>query len=181
VFGEVNELFFVVVLLVANSMDTFLTGELNGTECQVYFFKGWTTYSHPVKPIEPISFSAALQRGSYFQARMCGSDNKQMFTMFEGVELVDVVPDTISKDASLFFYQAKSVSDGSYEVGAQITANETLNVAEYYLGVEQRDIQSIIFVRPKINLRYQYFYTDSGALHKAVIRNKLGKESVLKY
>ncbi|WP_185906610.1 hypothetical protein [Teredinibacter haidensis] len=162
-------------------MDTFLAGELNGTECQVYFFKGWTTYSHPVKPVEPISFSEALQRGSYFQARMCGSDDKQIFTMFEGVELPDVVPDTISKGASLFFYQAKSASDGSYEVGSQITANETLDVAGYYLGVGQGAKQLIILVRPKINLRYQYFYTDSGALQKVVIRNKLGKESVLNY
>ena len=67
-------------------MEGFIKTQKNEMQCQVYFFKSWATYSHPVKPVDAIDYTESIRRGKFYRAWMCDTkESRSLFVLFEGI------------------------------------------------------------------------------------------------
>ena len=163
-------------------MEGFIKTQKNEMQCQVYFFKSWATYSHPVKPVDPMDYTESIKRGKFYRAWMCDTKkNHSFFTLFEGIELFDFAPQLIRNTAEIYFYSVMHSKHGDPAKGKNITPEDALYEQDYFIAYMQNDEEKIQYAKQAVKLRYEYFYKDSGALDKVIITNALGETNALEY
>ena len=163
-------------------MEGFIKTQKNEMQCQVYFFKSWATYSHPVKPVDAMDYTESIRRGKFYRAWMCDTkESRSLFTLFEGVELSGLNPQLIPNAAEVYFYSAIQSQQGDPVKGKKITPEDTLYEQDYFIAYMQNGEEHIQYAKQAVKLRYEYFYKDSGALDKVIITNALGETNTLEY
>ena len=145
--------------------------------CEVYFFKSWATYQHPVKPIDPVEYETALQRDGFYRAWLCKKSGKDVFAYFEGIENMHSItkykkPDGAGKQAK--FYRLKE--DGA--PGSEIAANDTIGMSEFYVSLPQVG-EYLLSIKQKKSISYQYVYDNNGKPVQAIITGFDGKVSTI--
>ena len=163
-------------------MEGFIKTQKNEMQCQVYFFKSWATYSHPVKPVDAMDYTESIKRGKFYRAWMCDTkESHSLFTLFEGIELSGFDPQLIPKAAEVNFYSAMRNQQGEPVKGKKITPEDSIYEQDYFFAYIQNGEEQIQYVKQAVKLRYEYVYKDSGALDKVIITNALGEKNTLKY
>lgn len=163
-------------------MESFIKAQKDEMPCQVYFFKSWTTYSHPVKPVDAMDYAESIRRGKFFRAWMCEpKEGRPLFSMFEGIELSELNPQLIPPSGELHFYTALRDQQGNPVRGEKIPSESTLYEQDYFIAYSQNGAEQLQYVKQDVKLRYEYFYKDSGALDKVIITNALGETNALEY
>lgn len=94
-----------------------IRADKDGKECDVFFFKSWGSYSHPVTPVDPISYEEALRRDGFSRAWMCGPQNNRQFMLFEGVRVSRSGISQASVDPTNAFYEWVVGTDGVGDSG----------------------------------------------------------------
>lgn len=156
----------------------FVQKLLDGTPCNVYFFKRWTTYEHPVKPQDPISYAEALQRKGYCRAWMCESSGGEQFTLLEAIRN-NLVLTSIKKEHpennTLEFYDYQND-----KAGAKLTDEITLDRERFLVTLPNSD-DYLSLVSSSLGYKYRYYYAPTGKLKKVEITDIEGNLKTLDY
>ena len=145
--------------------------------CEVYFFKSWATYQHPVKPIGPIDYESALMREGFYRAWLCKKNGQDLFTYFEGVENKFSISKTPKKEGvenQIHFYE--SGKEG--EPGNEISASETIGLTEFYASLPLVE-KYLMHIKQKKGISYEYKYDDTGKPTQAIITGFDGRINIL--
>jgi hypothetical protein len=175
-------LFTLLFASTANSKEDvtlfFINKSLDGAPCKVYFFKRWGTYEHPVKPLDPISYSDALQAKGYCRAWMCESAAADQFLFFEAIkneiEITSITKDDHDKN-QLTFYNYQSGSQG-----VEIQSELTLDTNSFLASLEN-DKHQLTHIQSSVAYSYRYHYAPDGKLKKVDITDIEGNLKTLHY
>ncbi len=156
----------------------FVHKSLDGIPCNVYFFKRWGTYEHPVTPIDPISYAEALQRSGYCRAWMCKSDSSEQFLLFEAMrnnlELTSIKKKHVEINEPEFFsYQ-------NDKPGPKISAEVTLDRDRFLASLPGSD-DNLSLIDTSLGYRFRYYYKPGGQLEKVEITDMTGEIKILDY
>lgn len=176
-------LFFRCVFLAScgeKPVSEYISHTNGGQQCRVYLFKSWGTYRHPVKPLNPISYEKALQRRGYYRAWMCGSGEAERFVLFEGIELRQS-PIVLSSEipAGLFFDVVDE--NGRLGPGAPMKIEDSIDRDRFIITRVGQGEASGFIITQRVSQKFEYEYTDSGALSRVVATNDDGDVNVLDY
>jgi hypothetical protein len=160
----------------------YVNAKFQDMPCEVYFFKRWGTYSHPVTPIDPIEYEEALTRKGFCRAWMCQSSNGNQFSFFEAkknkVELTNLIK-PVKGDNELRFYEY-FLRDSGPKIGRELSGSETMGMDSFLVALpDATDYLSLVV--QKMSYSYQYLYDDSGALKKVILTGDDGDISTLDY
>jgi hypothetical protein len=146
--------------------------------CELYFFKGFSGYSHPVKPVEPIRWREALTRQGFCKAHLCPAKFGPALVFFKGQSFdrspIDLsVPLRSSGVPERFFAvvrEGESIALGK-EIGPQgaVDSDEYLR-AVFPPGTEA--LRRMELVKIAAWFSYEYFYDEDAVIVKAIIRNE---------
>jgi len=153
-----------------------LNANFQGQSCDVYFFKTWGTYSHPVKPLNPMEFQEAISRDGYYRAWMCKKNNETLFVFFEGIEIskkVTGIPKLERSSNKIHIYESKLAS-GKVGVGRELTANDTIRINSFLISLPDRS-EHLISVEQKSVISYEYKYHSDGKLQEVIVKDLDGK------
>ncbi|MBX3622959.1 MAG: hypothetical protein KF891_23560 [Rhizobacter sp.] len=161
-----------------------LRATLDDQPCEVYFFKSWTSYAHPVTPVDPMYLEDALQRGKYQRAWMCRAQGEPRFMQIETiasqarpVALPEGAP--AAGPAARFFEARGSVEHP--QLGRPLQPDD-LAAAETFIAVlPEAAASQPLWVAQKVQASFRYRYRDNGALESVTITNPEGKVNVLDY
>ncbi|MCF6324609.1 MAG: hypothetical protein L3J89_09850 [Gammaproteobacteria bacterium] len=137
--------------------------------CEVYFFSGWATYSHPVKPIGPLDLEHSLSRDSYYRAWLCKRGDKELFVLFEAVEMdkkLTTIPKSSVQKPSINIY--KYDGSNSSELGEELSLNDILKYESFLISLPD-DLLYLTYVEQKIVQSFEYKYDIDGNLKKVII------------
>ena len=155
---------------------------IDNMPCQVFFFKRWGTYSHPVTPIDAIEFEEALTREGFCMAWMCSRNGKELFSKFQARNNKFVPTDLLkpsSQAKGLNFYEVLE-ENGVMAVGRTLRIDEVVNLTSYLVDFPGSE-NNLILNNQTISYTYRYIYGEDGSLNQAVITNKLGEENIINY
>jgi hypothetical protein len=147
-----------------------------GKPCDVYFFKNWGTYSHPVKPLHPMEFDEAIRRDGYYRAWMCTKNNEILFVFFEGIEMskkITAIPKVEKNSDKIHIYESRSLA-GRIDVGRELNANDTIKINSFLISIPDH-FDYLISVEQKSAISYEYKYHDNGKLQEVIVKNLDGK------
>jgi hypothetical protein len=157
-----------------------LDARLDDLDCEVYFFRAWCTYAHPVTPIDPLFLEQALQRPKYQRAWMCNDRGERRFVLLETIEnttrsiaLPGGAPRT--GDAAALF----ALKNGT-ELGAPLKPHEAVAAPEF-VAVLPGPSATPMHVKQKVISSFHYRYKDDGRLASVTTVNPEGKVNVLEY
>lgn len=156
-----------------------------GQQCKVYFFKSWTTYSHPVRPINPMEYEEAVTRDGYYRAWMCGADDKKKFIFFDGIELSKMATDIKKSNIKslnvnkLEFFEP-ILEKGKVKVGRPLGYSETLLATSFLVAIPD-DTDILILIKQKSVVSYEYKYMQDGKLEQVVVKDFDGNIKLLDY
>jgi len=149
--------------------------------CEVYFFSGWTTYSHPVKPIGPLDLERSLSRDSYYRAWLCKRGNKELFVLFEAVE-IDKKMTTITKktaqNSSISIYKYNNAN--SSVLGDELSLNDILTHGSFLVSLPD-DTPYLMHAKQKVVQSFEYKYDVEGSLKKVIVMDFDGNIRELNY
>ena len=155
--------------------------DLEGVACEVYFFKSWGTYSHPVTPIDPIDYEVAIMREGFCLAWMCNANDKKLFAKFQArtnnIRETDLVKP--SKNQKVEYYEYLSKGDG-LKIGKQINIDEAISHEKFLISSPDSS-NTMVLIEQDILYTYRYIYNADGSLKKVIVTNMLGEESTLNY
>lgn len=155
----------------------FLDTNYKNLPCQVYFFKSWSTYTHPVKPKEPLEYEQALLRKGFYRAWMCKKDNADLFMLFEGIENSieeEVKNKPTNKNDIVRFYE----HNGGEVVGRELSAVETLERNVFYISMP--DSNNLLLMTQNTATKYEYIYDDTGKLNSTIVTDFDGNVKTFK-
>ncbi|MCP4494616.1 MAG: hypothetical protein GY820_46045 [Gammaproteobacteria bacterium] len=154
---------------------------LDGLSCEVYFFKSWSTYSHPVTPQEPVSYKDAIKSKGFCLAWMCKSGESELFSMFQARENRMSRSNLFNpnKTGEMEFYELVDKGRKS-EFGRKLSIDETIDLQQFLFSSPGSD-DELLLSKQSISYTYRYFYKDDKTLRKVVVTNMLGEEHVLEY
>lgn len=159
-----------------------LVSSYDGKACEVYFFKSWSTYSHPVTPTGAIGYEEAMGRDGFYRAWMCNINNIDLFVLFEGVELsknITGIEKSDQGDASIRFYE--SVTDGdAINKGRELNYGETLG-RESFLASLCDEGKYLILIKQDVAVSYEYIYNSTGRLEEVVVKDFEGNYRKIEY
>lgn len=152
-----------------------------GLPCEVYFFKRWGTYSHPVTPIDPIDYETAIMREGFCLAWMCKNGVDELFSKFQARKNIITETDLAKphKSQSVEYYEMSS-SGGKLEIGKKIDIDDTISLEKFLISLPDPG-KYMLAIEQNISYTYRYNYNNDGSLKKVVITNMLGEESTLDY
>lgn len=154
--------------------------EHEGQTCEVYFFRGWSGYSHPVKPQDPIYLEDAIAGPSYYRVWMCGQGDEKLFVKFQGIsnhrQAVATIKSEDKPNAPGVFELLED--RGGIRVGPQfdIQQIDDHEVFLYHSGNPEASFEKI---SPASTISYTYKYDDFGVLQTVTIVNFDGEISTL--
>ena len=159
-----------------------LVANYQGKPCEVYFFKSWGTYSHPVKPIDPMEFEDAIKRDGYYRAWMCVENNKNLFVFFEGIELSKKVTDIrkAEKNSNKVYIYESMIKDNNIKVGRELNGNDTIKTNSFLVSLPD-DTDYLTLVEQKSVVSYEYKYNDNGKLQKVLVKDFDGNTKTIDY
>lgn len=134
--------------------------------CNVFFFKSWSTYEHPVSPKEPIEYEQALKRNGFYRAWMCNQNNENMFVFFEGIENKQEISEFKKPDNEknqIRFYNI----DLNNRPDNEIPGEKTLQLDSFYASLPDID-NFLVLVKQTKGISYEYVYT-GGTLKQVII------------
>lgn len=161
-----------------------LPASLDDQSCEVYFFKAWTSYAHPVKPVDPMYLEDALQRPKYQRAWMCRTQGEPRFVLLETMDN-KVRPVTLpagapASGAAARFFEARG-SVEQPQVGRPLKADEVASAPAFIAVLPGKDAAQPLWVSQRVLSSFRYRYRDDGALASVTITNPEGKVNVLDY
>jgi len=160
----------------------YVVADFQGASCEVYFFKRWGTYSHPVKPLDPVEYEDALVRKGYVRAWMCGVSGQDQFVFLEAkknkLEVTKVKKPSKEREA-LRFYEAISDND-ELDLGRELSPGETISRDVFFVSLRD-DADYLSIVRQKLSYSYQYIYDANNALKQVILTGDDGDVSTLNY
>jgi hypothetical protein len=157
---------------------------LNGEPCEVYFFRRWAGYSHPVRPVDPIKYEEALKSSGFcrvFLRRMQGSERIVFFQAIK-VARLSLKLQLSSSEGNRYF----EVTRTQEKVGAgQAVQPDQAVMLDEFIHVSPRQkappsSSSVELVTNSVGYSYQYSYNAGGALQQVVITTPEGR-NVLDY
>ncbi|MCF6212366.1 MAG: hypothetical protein L3K24_17295 [Gammaproteobacteria bacterium] len=154
---------------------------LDGQTCTVYFFTSWSTYSHPVTPIEPLLWEDALMRDNYYRAWMCQEHGEERFVLFERInnQRKVVASGSMVGDLPTQVGSFELIEDGiRISAGNPITCKEAF-LRERFLNRGEASNAYLEQLAPVVDLSYRYHYDTDGLLRTVTIVNIEGKTSIL--
>ena len=114
-----------------------VAANFQGAMCEVYFFKRWGTYSHPVTPLDPVGYEEALVRKGYVRAWMCGVSGQDQFVFLEAkknkLNVTEILKPNKESNA-LEFYEAITEND-ELSMGRELTPGETINMDVFFVSL----------------------------------------------
>lgn len=156
---------------------------VDGTPHEVYFFRSWTGYAHPVEPMGAMYLEEALQRDGYFRAWMRGESETRRFVFFEGVDLrttkTGLTAETIDPSEPLVFFRAIG-SEAELTVGPRVTPADMLALDAFLVGPGDGS-QPLTHLEQTVGLSYRYEYRPDGSLSRVIIKGLDGKVKELVY
>jgi len=160
----------------------YVVADFQGASCEIYFFKRWGTYSHPVTPLDPVEYKDALVRKGYVRAWMCGATGQEQFVFLEAkknkLEVTKIKKPSNEKDV-FKFYEVMPDSD-ELGLGRELSPGETISRDLFFVSFrDNTDYLSI--VRQRLSYSYQYVYGSNGALKKVILTGDEGDVSTLNY
>lgn len=160
-----------------------IAAQLDNQPCEVYFFRAWTSYSHPVKPVEPMFLEQALQRGKYQRAWMCLDKGEQRFVLLETIDSraqpVDLPGGAPVAGQAASFFEARG-NAASPQLGRPLKADDIAAATDFIALLPGAKPQPM-WVSQKVQSSFRYRYRDNGALASVTIVNPEGKVNVLEY
>lgn len=159
---------------------------LDDEPCEVYFFKAWTSYAHPVKPVDPMYLEEALRRPKYQRAWMCRRQGEPRFVLLETmnstarpISLPEGAP--ASGQAARFFEARGSIDKP--QLGQPLQADDIASAPAFIavLPANANTASPPLWVSQRVEASFRYRYRDDGALASVTITNPEGKVNVLDY
>lgn len=152
-----------------------------GVMYDAYLFKSWTSYAHPVRPRDPITYIESQERQGYGVVLFGKGATKDLIIEFTAVQLerrpLDTQPAVFSPSG---FYRAR-VSNGHVEAVDPVPLEATVDLDQYVRHtVSSGGDPKYQVVTKKLAYSFLYTYREGAALARVAIR-KPGSESVLEY
>ena len=143
---------------------------------EVYFFRGWTTYDHPITPKDPLFFEQAMQRRAFCRAWMLVRGDERRFVRFDCVENRRTPIDgtrSQADDTRVEFFEVNQVN-GKLVIGSKLSLADVLDRSEY--AVHDPSVEpGITHIQARVQYYFEYEYNDDGLLVRVVTRNADGK------
>jgi len=160
-----------------------IAASLDEMPCEVYFFEGWTSYSHPVTPVRPLFLEQALRRSKYQRAWMCADQGAQRFVLLETVEnhasTIELQSGAVTTTDAVKAFEASSAL-GSTALGRPLQLGETIAAKEFIAALPGNEANTLK-VSQKVISSFRYRYKADGALASVTMINPEGKTNVLEY
>lgn len=146
-----------------------------GAPCEVYLFRGWAGYAHPVVPIEPLTHEEALLTPAFGRV-YASTGTSPLMLAFElrTVQREALVGEAASASDGL--YAAKPGANATMRRGPRITAAEAV-MCDTYIRVTD---DSAELVRNVFEYVFEYDYRADGTLHRLTNRGD-GEVKILDY
>jgi hypothetical protein len=162
-------------------MKAFLVpGQLDGTACDTFLFQRWSGYSHPVRPIGPITYRAALAKKGFCRAYL---GPKSEGGLILRVKCVGYQRSAIALSAPVRahrgderYYAVESVGE-SVRAGKELTAFEAIESAEFLRVVFSDGDETFSGERVKVKDWYLFDYQyDRDVLRRVIVDNGTRRE-----
>ncbi len=154
--------------------------EYDGEPCEVYFFRGWGGYSHPVTPQIPVCLEDALAAESYYRAYLREVDGDQRLMKFEGIhngrQIVTGMDDAPPPGGPKVFELIEAESGLSVGERFEIAHVDRYEKFLYHPGIYEVPFEKLC---PVSRLSYSYEYDESGVLLTVTVVNFDGDTSTL--
>lgn len=165
--------------------DFKLPVEHAGARCEAVFFRGFSGYAHPVRPVHPMTWREALRGTAFSVATYCPAAEGPRLVKFVGrnwkrlaVDLTE--PIRASGTRERYFVAAQ---DGDrLRAGRELAPGDALVQREFlYASFPEgaEEVSRAERVELDTWVSYEYQYDAKGALEKTVIRNSGGAHNVL--
>jgi len=158
--------------------------QLEGKDCDVYFFRSCSGYSHPQKLIQAMTYESAIMN-VYHRAWMCTEEGKQRFRLLELREVVRTpylgsLPPGVPVAEDEFFLLVPDERSG-WMMARQIDADESVDEPRF-LHV-RRYPESVLaeIVTVQTGYTFHYWYKPSGALAKLRVTNGDGNDNTMEF
>lgn len=153
----------------------------NGEMYDAYLFKSWTSYAHPVRPRDPITYVESQERQGYGVVVFGKGVTKGLIIEFTAVQLerrpLDISPAAYSPSG---YYLARE-SNGHFGAVDPVPLEGTVAVDQYVRRtVSSGGEPEYQVVTKKLAYSFLYTYRENAVLARVAIR-KPGSESVLEY
>lgn len=145
-----------------------IASTFKSSNCEVFFFRSWSTYQHPVTPVDPLTVTQALSAPGFYRAWMCDKMGREYFVLFEGLEstlqATDIkVPESSSTDELKFY----SYTDGNGP-GVRMTEKQMLDQEMFYTNLPS-DSNTLTLIQLQKGISYEYLYSGDGVLEKTIV------------
>jgi hypothetical protein len=159
---------------------------IDGRECDIYFFQTWSSYAHPVKLNEPITFDEAQTLDAFYAGAFVVSDGRPM--LLRATKWINHRRETRFErgrtDAkSGHNYYHIELDDDDRILRCSRLSTEDAFSTEQLLHVVVDEAQSPIraeIVRREFVYQYDYSYDKNGKLVRVVIKTP-EEETTLNY
>lgn len=155
-----------------------------GEPCEVYFFKRWAGYSHPVRPVDPVTYEDALKLEGFCRVFLRDTKGAEHIVFVQAIKVLreGLKLQAPSSDTDRYF--AVKREQESLGLGNEVTPSEAVMLDEFIRVMPRQKGEPAVsrteWVRSAVGYSYDYTYDGAGALKKVVITNPEG-QSVLDY
>jgi len=148
----------------------------DGGACDLYFFRAWTGYAHPVRPRDPLTWREALAGAGHCQVTFCDPGDGPRIVVVRSVGYQRVpwrgpTPPQAEGGADRYL---EAVREGELvRAGKALGAAAAAETAEFLFfrwGEDGRLDRSELVSTPTW-IRYGYTYGDGGKLRRVLIAN----------
>lgn len=152
--------------------DYRISWRLDGEPCEVYLFRRWGTYQHPVLPLDPLSHAEALTSPALCRAYVRDAGGEPRMVRFSShgadtrtIRLAVAVPPGP--------YALAVAADGSEGPGAPLTSTEAAMADRLLLVNEPGDVAIVRALT--WSYTFDYEYGPDGALRATTVTNRDGR------
>lgn len=156
-----------------------------GTRCEAVFFRGFSGYTHPIRPVHPMTWREALRGSAFSVATYCPAAEGPRLVKFVGLRWTRVAVDLIEPiraDGTHERYFVPAPDGDRLRAGRELEPGDAFVQREFLYASVPEGAEVISRVeRVKLDtwLSYEYAYDAKGAIERAVIRNSGGAHNVL--
>jgi hypothetical protein len=155
-----------------------------GEPCEVYFFKRWAGYSHPVRPVDPVTYRDALKLEGFCRVFLRDTKGAASIVFVQAIKIVREGLKLRAPSSDVDRYFAVSRAQGAPDLGKEALTPEAVMLDEFIHVMPRQKAQPAVsgveLVRNSVGYSYDYTYDGSGVLKRVVITNPEG-QSVLDY
>lgn len=146
--------------------DYRISAAWRGAPCEVYLFRGWAGYAHPVLPVEPLTHEEALLAPAFGRVYASTGESPLMLA-FELRTAHREALDGVGTSASPGLYAAELGPGASMTRGESITAMEAV-MRDAYIRVRDGSAE---LVRNAFEYVFEYDYRADGVLQRLTVRD----------